>query len=306
MNFTRHIGPWLTRHPVAMRWALRGYGLARGTHVAFETAAITVSKRNLAIRLNPRFPAYVRDIVDEFDVYFGAVRDAGDKVDYSMPGEHYLAGWDLFPCLVPGLPEPMDTVNQYIELTAMQPGQRVLDLGAYAGITGCAFMEVVGAAGRVVSVEADPVNLSCARTNIDRYASLRRHGPDLLEGAVWSETGTIEFSAESSLGSAVSSVLTRATGAGIRVPCYTLSDIVARTELAGVDIIKADIEGAEYWAFSDAAFFSKHHPTLVFEPALNALRETNLQALSELLQGYGYSLALHAQHGSRLPLVVCT
>lgn len=305
MTLAKHIGPWLIRHPAAMRWALRGYGLARGTIVSFGDDAITIGKRGHSIRLNPRFPAYVRDIVDEFDLYFDAVRDEGNDVDYSTPREHRLTGWDLFPSLVPGLPEPMQTINQYVALTGMKPGQHVLDLGAYAGITGCAFMEVVGPSGQVVSVEADPVNLSCARENIDRYASLRGYGPRLLEGAVWSETGTIEFSAESSLGSAVTSVLTRATGKGTAVPCFTLSDIVARTGLASVDIIKADIEGSEYWAFSDAGFFSKHHPTLIFEPALNSIRETNLEAITELLRGHGYSVTLHEQVGSRLPLVVC-
>lgn len=305
MTFMTHIGPWLIRHPAAMRWALRGYALARGTTLSFGADAITIRKRDLSIRLNPRFPAYVRDIVDEFDLYFQAVRDEGNDIDFSAPREHRLTGWELFPSLVPGLPEPMQTIIQYVALAGMKSGQSVLDLGAYAGITGCAFMEVVGPSGQVVSVEADPVNLSCARENIARYASLRGYCPLLLEGAVWSETGTIEFSAESSLGSAVTSVLTRANGKGIEVPCFTLSDIMATTGLANVDIIKADIEGAEYWAFSDGEFFSKHHPTLIFEPALNSIRETNLEAITELLRGHGYSVTLHQQVGSRLPLVVC-
>lgn len=305
MKLPKTVGPWLMRHPTAMRWALRGYGLSRGTRVVFGHDAITVARQGRSIRLNPLFPAYVRDIVDEFDVYFSAVHGGGNEVDYSAPREHHLAGWDLFPSIVPGLPEPMQTITQYIDLTGMRAGQSILDLGAYAGITGCAFMEVVGPSGKVVSVEADPVNLSCARENIDRYASLRGHCPQLLEGAVWSETGTLEFSAESSLGSAVSSVLTRSVGKGIQVPSFTLSDIMDKAGLQHVDIIKADIEGAEFWAFSDGDFFSKHHPTLIFEPALNSLRETNLEAISELLRGYGYSLTLHEQAGSRLPLVVC-
>jgi FkbM family methyltransferase len=283
-----------------MRWALRGYGLARGMTVVFDGDAITITRRGRSIRLNPLYPAYVRDLVDEFEVYFSAVHGGGNEVDYSAPREHRLAGWDLFPSIVPGLPEPMQTITQYIDLTGMRPGQSVLDLGAYAGITGCAFMEVVGPSGKVVSVEADPVSLSCARENIDRYASLRGHCPQLLEGAVWSENGTLTFSAESSLGSAVSSVLTRSVVKGIQVPSFTLSDIMDKAGLH-----KADIEGAEFWAFSDADFFSKHHPILIFEPALNSLRETNLEAMSELLGGYGYSLTLHEQVGSRLPLVVC-
>lgn len=305
MKLPKTVGPWLMRHPTAMRWALRGYGLSRGTRVAFGHDAITVAKRGRSIRLNPLFPAYVRDIVDEFDVYFGAVQGDASEVDYSAPGEHRLTGWDLFATIVPGLPEPMETITQYVALTDMKRGQSVLDLGAYAGITGCAFMEVVGPSGQVVSVEADPVNLCCARENINRYASLRGHRPQLLEGAVWSEAGTIEFSAESSLGSAVSSVLTRSVVKGISVPCFTLSDIMRKTGLRQVDIIKADIEGAEFWAFSDKEFFSKHHPTLIFEPALNSIPETNLDAISALLTGYGYSLTQYQQAGSRLPLVLC-
>jgi FkbM family methyltransferase len=226
-------------------------------------------------------------------------------VDFSRGAEQQLTGWDLFPVRLPGLPEPMTTVRQYVDLTGMSQGDVVLDLGAYAGVTAMEFQEVVGQNGRVVAVEADPSNIACARENISRYTRLRGYGPTLIEAAVWSQSGSVDFTAEGSLGSAVTVVLPRAAGSNATVRAVTLSEVMSLGSLTRVDIIKADIEGAEYMAFSDAAFFASQHPTLVFEPAGTTVALTQLGHIKELLGGYGYTCKVVDQEGSRLPLVVC-
>jgi FkbM family methyltransferase len=290
--------------------ALGLYGRVHGCSVRSDSEAIRVRRGDREIRLRLTHGPYVRDIIDDFDTYFDAVRSdttpSGARfVDFSHTSDHHLSGWDLFPVLLPGLPEPMATVGQYIELTGMSAGNTVLDLGAYAGVTAMAFQEVVGPTGRVVAVEADPSNIQCARENLGRYHSLRGYGCDLIEAAVWSQTGTVEFTAEASLGSAVTEILARSSGASISVTAFTLSDLMSKCSISTVDVIKADIEGAEYMAFSDASFFAKHHPVIVFEPAQNKLAVTQLAPIQELLRNYGYGFDVLPQEGSRLPLVLC-
>lgn len=251
------------------------------------------------------FP-YARDIIDEFDFYFDAVANDGKSVDYSSPAKHDLIGWDLFPIVFPSLPEPLDTARQYIELTDMHPGQVVLDLGGYAGVAAMAFMETVGSDGAVISVEADATNYEALQENVRHYQEIRGFAPQILNAAIWSADGAVEYSAESNLGSAVTAVLARTRHGNSTVPALTLSSLVDAYRLDRVDIIKADIEGAEYQAFSDERFFAHHHPTLIFEPAQSAVKTTQLSSLRRLLARFDYQVTTFDQDGSRLPLVVCT
>ncbi len=289
---------------------LRVYALVHGCHLLAHGESILISKGARTMRLSMGHAPYVRDIVEEFETYFGAVEsepgpDGTDVVDCSGRREHLLEGWNLFPILLPGLPEPMVTVRQYVALTAMSSGDNVIDLGAYAGVTAMAFQEVVGPSGRVVAVEADPENAACAHVNIGHYIKRRGYGPTLINAAVWSASGSVDFVAEGTLGSAVAQLLPRSHAIPVSVRTLTLSELVVIASMERVDIIKADIEGAEFKAFSDASFFATRHPVLIFEPVGTTVHETQLEAIETLLAGYGYTFEVVRQHGSRLPLVVC-
>lgn len=108
------------------------------------------------------------------------------------------------------------------------------------------------------------------------------------------------------MGSAVSSLLPRAKKENlVSVKSLTLSEIALTFNLSRVNVIKADVEGAEFQAFSDKAFFEKFRPVIIFEPAEESLRSTRLPEILKLLEGYGYIPEIHAQIGSKLPLVVC-
>lgn len=269
---------------------------------------IDVHRGERTIRISRNREPYVRDLVDDFDHYFDAVvhdSDSSGICDYASVREQRLRGWDGPPVLVPGLPEPMETAEQYVALTRPMPGQTVLDLGAYAGVTAMVFCDSVGPRGRVVAVEADPTTAQCARSNFARFSASRGFGPALIEAAVWSSVGYVDFAAEGALGSAVADVLPRSVGSTVRVPTTTLSGLVEQFGLSSVDVIKADIEGAEYQAFSDREFFERFHPTIVFEPAQTRRRETQLGVIANLLAEYGYRTTVYPQDGSRLPLAVC-
>jgi FkbM family methyltransferase len=292
-----------------MGHVLRVYSKIHGYKFLTTSQVVIVQKDNREIWLRKDNLVYARDVIDEFDSYFGSVKPHASKsgmyiADFSKVRMHEVVDFDLFPVKLPGLPEPMSTVKQYIDLTKMTPGENVLDLGAYAGLTGISFQETVGAAGIVISVEADPTNFECTQINFDSYLALRGVSPRLVNAAIYSTTGFINFSCEAGLGSAVVDVQTRAVKQIVKIPSLTLSELVLRQKLSRIDVIKADIEGAEYAAFSDSEFFANHHPRIIFEPAMNHLPETQLLSLVVLLESYGYKCRVLPQAGSRLPLIL--
>ena len=304
-----HIRSFISKREKLMLLFLVVYGRLRKFKVAKSGLKISISSGKNKIILRSENLVYAKDVIDEFSSYFEAViSQPGESqflvADFSATLSHALVGFDLFPVLIPGLPEPMETVDQYIDLAQIGINDVVLDLGAYAGISGLAFAEVVGPQGKVISVEADPRNFECARENIEKYRMMRGFAPQLINAAIFSSEGSVKFSSEGGLGSAVAAVQTRSMSSIIDVPSMTLSGLMERFELTHVNVIKADIEGAEFAAFSDSKFFKKHHPRIVFEPAMNHLSETKSSSIIDLLSSYGYVCTVHNQTGSKLPLIL--
>jgi FkbM family methyltransferase len=253
---------------------------------------------------------YARDVLENFDYYFSSVEpvliDAMVSVDFSKKGMHSVSGFDHFPLLLPSLPEPVSTIEQYIDLTSMKLGDVVIDLGAYSGLSSILFQETVGSSGRVIAVEADHGNFQCSKINFSSFQKVFGFAPEITHAAIWDTNGTLTFSQENNLGSAVSSLLPRARKENlVSVKSLTLSEVCRNFGLEKVDVIKADVEGAEYQAFSDKTFFEKFHPVIIFEPAEESLHSTRLPQILKLLTNYGYKSEVHAQLGSKLPLVVC-
>jgi len=302
---------YVAHRPKLMAAALKIYALAHDTQFTARDGKVELRRDNRSILLRTSHMVYAKEVIDFFDFYYNAIerhdRHAGGRTcaDFSEERDHNLTGWDLFDVRLPSLPEPMETVRHYLELGELSEGDSVIDLGAYAAITTMAFQEAVGTQGKVVGVEADSFNLASAQCNLKRYAMLRGNSPEVLNFAIWSERGEVPFCAEGGLGSAVSELLERSESPAIKVPAMTLGDLVSMTKMERVDLIKADIEGAEYAAFSDKKFFAKFRPRLVFEQASSANLAAKTELLGELLRGYGYEIHAVPQHGSELNLVVC-
>lgn len=300
------IGPWLSRNNEFIPAAVKSYGLLKNVRTQWVDSRIFFRKKSRTIVISQSHSAYAKDLIDEFDFYFSSVVLGKDEntIDFSSPSTVALAGWKEIPVEIPSLPEPISTVEQYVSLTGMSKSNVILDLGAYSGVTSMFFQEVVGKQGKVIAIDADPINLSCAEINFSRFFDKYGYKPTLVDAAVWSENGTLEFASEGSLGSAVAEIQSRETKETITVRSVTLSQIVDEQNLNKVDVIKADIEGAEFFAFSDKAFFSNFHPVIVFEPAMNSNPETKMPRIEKLLESYGYKLSYHNQIGSRIPLAL--
>lgn len=116
-------------------------------------------------------------------------------------------------------------------------GTTVLDLGAHLGT----FALPAAALGyRVVAVEASPTSAALLR------AAVAANGfgqVEVVEAAVWSRSGTMEFVEDGPYGH----LATDADGDGrtAKVATVTVDELAERLGLQDVSLIKIDIEGAE-------------------------------------------------------------
>ena len=122
-----------------------------------------------------------------------------EVVDYSCAKVHCLRpSGDQFRFT--GLAEAEATTRVYVDWALLQPGQLVLDLGAYCGGSTVAFARAVGAAGHVFAMEPDPTNASALRENLMRHGTTN---VTVREAGVWGSTTRLPFVAEANMGSAL-------------------------------------------------------------------------------------------------------
>jgi FkbM family methyltransferase len=287
---------------------LERLGKRHGTSVRFAEEFIEISRGTSVLRLGVGQEIYSEDCISDFDYYFDSVTPLKMQgrylADFSTPRFHRIAGFDHFPILIPTIPEPFVTVEQYLSFARLKPGDIVFDLGVYAGITSIAFSQVVGAEGAVFGFEADKRNFEAASENLE---TARRFGmpanTTLIQKAVWCHGNGLEFSSEGAMGSSAVSIVGKGRGEIVRVPTITLSDFCAEQGIGRVDFIKMDIEGAEIEVLeSSMKLLSQLKPRLVIEPHyVNG--ELTTARCCEVLQGIGYKTEVVVQHGVSLPLI---
>jgi FkbM family methyltransferase len=161
----------------------------------------------------------------------------------------------------------------------LRRGDIVLDCGAHVGTYTSRALEL--GAAKVVAIEPDPLNLECLRRNFGAEIAAGR--VVVYPKGVWSSETTLEFR-ESDDNSGMNSAVLPRDGAVIRIPVTTIDRLVRELNLARVDFIKMDIEGAEREALKGAAAtLRSFHPRLALD---SNHRSDDMQVFPTLLPGY--------------------
>jgi FkbM family methyltransferase len=194
---------------------------------------------------------------------------------------------------VSGLYEP----NTALVLKSwLHRGSVMVDIGANMGLFTLLASRWVGPSGKVLAVEPSPrerqrllahLRLN-AITNVDVAASAvsDRIGSGELLIADREHSGLNTLASRFAYGN-VTSVST------VPVPVVTLDSLIDRGGISRVDVIKLDVEGAEYAALKGgASTLSRHRPRLVIEvvPSALAAAQTSVAELASLLSDADYDL----------------
>jgi FkbM family methyltransferase len=203
-----------------------------------------------------------------------------------------ILGNDLSRCVyVCGSYEP----NEFNYLTSyLKPGMVVVDAGANEGLYSLFASRHVGAAGLVLAVEPSPRELVCLRNNIARnHMSNVRVVPVALSdctGRTILKLAEDEHAGQNTLGEFVHDIQSAGTH---EVEQISLDTLLVQENVQHVDLIKADIEGAELALLAGAReTLRRYKPTLLCEIYGTVLesQDTRAARMLEVLDEFGYRL----------------
>jgi FkbM family methyltransferase len=169
-------------------------------------------------------------------------------------------------------------------------GSVVMDCGANQGIYACAFGALVGSDGRVYAFEPQ----SYAAEALYRNAQLNGFAHVSVEQVAISNTnGTALLDVSS--GPVSASILKNMGGSEtISVPTLSLTEFAQRIDLQRLDLIKMDIEGAEFDALVGAGpIIVRFRPTIILEATpedIGLPPEKRWDAIVSFLAGYNYAM----------------
>ncbi len=177
----------------------------------------------------------------------------------------------------------------------LRPGHTFLDCGANVGLFSVMGGNLVGATGKVVSIEANPITYRLLRRNLDANGL----GPS-VHCALTTSPGDVELFMPME-GDVYSSLRKGGyiTGPNIetfRVNGRTLPEVLESLGVNHVDVMKIDIEGGELDVLrSSSCLLEKMRPTIICEystktwPAFGASAE----ALIQLAKKYRYNIGVY-------------
>lgn len=128
-----------------------------------------------------------------------------------------------------------------------QPGDIVLDVGAGTGTEALPFSKLVGATGKVVTIEAHPATFEilervCKLNNLTNVECVHAALMDTSGDPIMISNMRESFCQENRVGGTE----------GIPVPTITMTELVKKLNLDRIDFIKMNIEGAELPALRGA------------------------------------------------------
>ena len=195
-------------------------------------------------------------------------------------------------------PEVWDAIS-----AGLPEGAVFLDVGAHIGYDTLKASVKVGAAGRVVAFEPNPNTLTLLRSNIAASGAANV----IVQPVACSDTDTTLTLFDSTLGGNSGSSSLSQQNAGPATRTYTvrarpIDDVIAELGLKRVDVLKADVEGAELLVLRGAAqTLRRYHPKLVLEevPRQLANMNTSIEELEAFIKSVGYTTMRQVDYKNR-------
>jgi FkbM family methyltransferase len=173
----------------------------------------------------------------------------------------------------------------------VQPSDYVIDAGGGWGDTALYFAHAVGTQGRVFTFEFTPENLEIFDRNLKMNPKLATR-IELDQRALWDVSGKEFDYISQGPGTSLDHTRHHNGGESLRVTTVSIDDLLREKNLAKVDFIKMDVEGAELNALKGA-----QETICTFKPQLAISvyhKENDLTEIPEYLKtlGAGYEFFL--------------
>jgi FkbM family methyltransferase len=184
--------------------------------------------------------------------------------------------------------------RQEIEFLAgnVRPGDAVIDVGAHKGGFLYWLRHHVGASGKVLAFEPQPL----LAQYLKEIVALQGWDNVVVEACGLSaSSGSMDLfvpaaAGEPSPGATLSPVDPAAPHYSVRVPVATLDDYLAGHSSPRIAFIKCDCEGHEIEVFRGAeSVLRRDHPALLFECEQRHLPKSSPAAVFDYLRGLGYA-----------------
>jgi FkbM family methyltransferase len=166
------------------------------------------------------------------------------------------------------------------------PAPVILDCGAHIGL-GSLFFARRHPQARITAFEADPRISAMLARNMDSFGL---GNVTVAPKAVWTDDGGVAFTCS---GDDSGHVADAAGGQGTAVPSVRLRDVIAAQR---VDLLKLDIEGAEFAVLEDCAPALGNVERLIAEIHFLQGQAGSLAALFRSLEGAGFQVCLSDLH----------
>lgn len=196
-------------------------------------------------------------------------------------------------------PESMKSVAEHLS-----PNATFVDIGAHIGYYSVKAIGLVGPGGHIISVEPNPQTLPKLRGNVE--ASEGRNVRVWPVACAASESTLQLYAAPGNNTGESSLSKTNASQEGAATVAYSvrampLDAIVKESKLDRVDVIKIDVEGAEFEVLKGASHtLDEFRPVLVIEIEPEQLKSmgTSAEEVKQFLASHGYRSSRRVDHAN--------
>ena len=186
-----------------------------------------------------------------------------DGVELLCPSPKWALGQAV------GLRGFSDKFERYFKI---EKGDVALDVGACIGDTTLPMAIKVGAEGKIIAVEPNPVNVKYLKLNLASFKNV-----EIIKKGIWKERGTIEFNLHKApTGHSIGQASYKGYVAQMQIPVDTLDYLFSGQK---IDFAKIDVQGAEIEVLGAADNFLKSTPKVIVGTHSDSLHNAVLEVL---------------------------
>ena len=174
----------------------------------------------------------------------------------------------------------------YEYLRKIQPGDVIVDAGAFTGDYTVYASRKVGPTGRVLAFEPDPQNLKRLRANLRGELD----NVTIIEKGLWNSEGELTFRAGTEgFTSGAACISGAVTGQDLTVKVTRLDTELEQLGISRINVLKMDIEGAEIEALKGCEQTLKNNLAYICIASYHMLEgENTSRRVEKQLQDWGY------------------